>query len=61
MSWRTYFESRSAEAGANILIGLIHQAHTLLDQLLRQLERAFLREGGLRERMTQARWRTRWP
>ena len=37
------------------LICLIHQTNYLLDQQLRQLERAFLAEGGLRERMTRAR------
>jgi four helix bundle suffix protein len=40
---------------ANILICLIHQTNYLLDQQLRQLEKAFLEEGGLRERMTHAR------
>jgi four helix bundle suffix protein len=40
---------------ANILICLIHQTNYLLDQQLRQLEKAFLSEGGLRERMTRAR------
>jgi four helix bundle suffix protein len=32
-----------------------HQTNYLLDQLIRQLETAFLQEGGLRERMTRAR------
>jgi four helix bundle suffix protein len=40
---------------ANILICLIHQANYLLDQLIRKLEKDFLTEGGLRERMTRAR------
>ena len=56
---RVRLETRSAETVANILICLIHQANYLLDQLLRQLETAFLREGGLRERMTRARLDTR--
>ena len=43
------------EVVANILICLIHQTNYLLDQQLRQLEKAFLKEGGLRERMTRAR------
>jgi four helix bundle suffix protein len=34
---------------------LIHQTNYLLDQQLRQLEKAFLAEGGRRERMTRAR------
>jgi four helix bundle suffix protein len=54
-SYRTYIETRPAEIVANILICLIHQTNYLLDQQLRQLEKAFLEEGGLRERMTRAR------
>jgi four helix bundle suffix protein len=53
--YRTYIETRPAEIVANILICLIHQTNYLLDQQLRQLEKAFLEEGGLRERMTRAR------
>jgi four helix bundle suffix protein len=37
------------------LICLIHQTNYLLDQLIRKLEKAFIEEGGLRERMTRAR------
>jgi four helix bundle suffix protein len=54
-TYETYIETRPPEVVANILICLIHQTNYLLDQLLRQLERAFLDEGGLRERMTRAR------
>jgi four helix bundle suffix protein len=54
-SYRTYIETRPAPIVANILICLIHQTNYLLDQQLRQLEKAFLKEGGLRERMTRAR------
>jgi four helix bundle suffix protein len=54
-SYRTYIETRPPEVVTNILICLIHQANYLLDQQLRQLEEAFLKEGGLRERMTRAR------
>ncbi len=54
-SYRTYMETRPPEVVANILICLIHQTNYLLDQLIRQLEQAFLAEGGLRERMTRAR------
>jgi four helix bundle suffix protein len=32
-----------------------HQTNYLLDQLIRKLEKDFLVEGGLRERMTRAR------
>ena len=58
-SYRTYIETRPAPVVANILICLIHQTNYLLDQQLRQLEQAFLKKGGLRERMTRARLRSR--
>ena len=58
-SYRSYLETRPPEVVANILICLIHQTNYLLDQLLRQQEAAFLKECGLRERMTRARLRTR--
>jgi four helix bundle suffix protein len=54
-SYRTYIESRSAEVVANIIICLIHQTNYLLDQQIRKMEKAFLEEGGIRERMTRAR------
>jgi four helix bundle suffix protein len=52
---KPYLQSRPPCVVANILICLIHQTNYLLDQQLRALERAFLEEGGLRERMTRAR------
>ncbi len=58
-TYRTYLETRSAPVVANILICLIHQTNYLLDRQIRQLERAFLEEGGLRERMTRARLEAR--
>jgi four helix bundle suffix protein len=39
----------------NVIIGLIKVTSSLLDRQLRQLEQAFVEEGGLRERMTRAR------
>jgi four helix bundle suffix protein len=54
-SYKTYIETRPAEIVANIMICLIHQTNYLLDQQLRRLEKDFLQEGGLRERMTRAR------
>ena len=54
-TYKTYIETRPSGVVANILICLIHQTNYLLDQQLRQLEKAFLKEGGLRERMTRAR------
>jgi four helix bundle suffix protein len=54
-TYRSYIETRPAEVVANILICLIHQTNYLLNQQIRQLEKAFLKEGGLRERMARAR------
>ena len=54
-TYRTYIETRSSEVAANIIICLIHQTNYLLDQQLRQLENAFVTEGGLTERMMRAR------
>jgi four helix bundle suffix protein len=58
-TYRTFIETRPADVVANIIICLIHQANYLLDQQIRQLEQAFLEEGGLRERMTRARMKSR--
>lgn len=54
-TYKAYLDTRPPEIVANILICLIHQTNYLLDQQLRALEKAFLAEGGLRERMTRAR------
>ncbi|MFN8525035.1 MAG: four helix bundle suffix domain-containing protein [Chloroflexota bacterium] len=48
-------ESPDPTISANVIIGLIRVTSYLLDRQIRQLERAFVREGGLRERMTRAR------
>src|ERR1043165_295355 len=53
-TYRSYVETRPPVIVANILICLIHQTNYLLGQQIRQLEQAFLKEGGLRERMTRA-------
>jgi four helix bundle suffix protein len=53
--YKPFIETRSPEVVANIIICLIHQTKYLLDRQLRQLEVAFLKEGGLREQMTRAR------
>ena len=57
-TYSSYFES-SAEAAANALICLVHQANFLLDQQLRQLDRRFLDEGGFTERLHRERTRHR--
>lgn len=54
-TFRPFFDTRPPEILANIVICLIHQTNYLLDQQLRRLERDFVEEGGLRERMTRAR------
>ena len=54
-SYSSYLESSLPETAANTIICLIHQANYLLDQQLRSLEQSFIKEGGLRERMTRAR------
>jgi four helix bundle suffix protein len=54
-SYSSYIEQGNPETAANTIICLIHQANYLLDQQLRNQEQAFVKEGGLRERMTRAR------
>jgi four helix bundle suffix protein len=58
-SYREFTDTRPPEVLANIALCLIHQANYLLDQQLRRLEQDFLKEGGLRERMTRARLQSR--
>jgi len=53
--YREFVETRPAEVIANIAICLIHQTNYLLDQQLKTLEKEFVEQGGLRERMTKAR------
>ncbi len=57
--YRNFIESRSDEVIAYIAICLIHQTNYLLDQQLKTLEKEFIQQGGLRERMTQARLKHR--
>lgn len=53
--YRQFIETRPSDVIANIAICLIHQANYLIDQQLRRLEKDFLTQGGLRERMTRMR------
>ncbi len=53
--YREFVETRPPDVVANIAICLIHQANYLIDQQLRRLEKDFLEQGGLRERMFKAR------
>ena len=53
--YRKLIETRPPEVIASIALCLIHQTNYLVDQQLRRLEKDFVKEGGLRERMTRAR------
>jgi four helix bundle suffix protein len=55
--YRNFCDTRPLEVVANIAICLINQANYLLDRQVRRLERDFIREGGIRERMRRARKR----
>lgn len=57
--FREFSETRPAEIVANIAICLIHQTNYLLDQQIRRLERDFINEGGIRERMARVRLQQR--
>jgi four helix bundle suffix protein len=54
-TFRKGIENPDPAIAANVIIGLIRVTTTLLDRQLRNLEEAFVKEGGLRERMTRAR------
>jgi four helix bundle suffix protein len=54
-AYREFCQTRPAEVVANIALCLIHQSNYLLNQQIRRLEDDFLNQGGLRERMFQAR------
>lgn len=53
--YREFVETRPPAVVANIAICLIHQTNYLLDRQFSRLQKDFIREGGLRERMTRAR------
>ena len=57
--FREIMETRPAEVVANIAVCLVHQANYLIDQQLKRLDREFVENGGLRERMTRVRLRQR--
>ena len=59
LTYSSYIEEASSEISANTIICLIHQTNYLLDQQLRQLEKAFLTEGGFTERLYHSRKRSR--
>jgi four helix bundle suffix protein len=53
--YREFVETRAPQVIANIAICLIHQTNYLLDRQLLRLEKDFIEQGGLRERMTRVR------
>jgi four helix bundle suffix protein len=57
--YREFCDTRPPEVVANIALCLIHQANYLLDQQIRRMEQDFIKEGGLRERMTRVRLEAR--
>ena len=54
-TYRKGIESPEPEVSANVLISLINTTSYLLAKQIQTLEKDFLQEGGLRERMSQAR------
>jgi four helix bundle suffix protein len=58
-TYKPYIKERSPQTVANIIICLVHQANYLLDQQIRRLEEDFVKHGGLRERMYNARLKAR--
>lgn len=58
-TFRKGIENPDPAISANVILGLIRVTTYLLARQLRQLENAFVEEGGLRERMTRARLQER--
>ena len=58
-TFRKGIENIDAAISANVIIGLIRVTSYLLDRQIRYLEQAFVKDGGLRERMTRVRLRQR--
>lgn len=50
-TYSPYIEKAPPEVADSTIICLIHQTNYLLDQQLKQLEKAFLDEGGFTERL----------
>ncbi|MBN2449804.1 MAG: topoisomerase DNA-binding C4 zinc finger domain-containing protein [Lentisphaeria bacterium] len=58
-TYRKHIESKDAEQVGNVMVCLCRQVCYLLDQQIQAIEEEFLREGGIRERMTRARLEAR--
>ena len=54
-TYSSYIENAPPEVAANTMLCLIHQTNYLLDQQKRQLEQAFVEEGGFTERLYRVR------
>ena len=55
VDWQEFFETRSAETVANLMLTLCHQTRYLLDKMIATQEEDFKKHGGVRERMHDAR------
>jgi restriction system protein len=58
-TYKSYIENSAPEIAANTMSCLIHQTNYLLDQQLRVLEKAFLKEGGFTEKLYHTRLQMR--
>lgn len=54
-TYREFLETRNGIVCSNIMVCLVNQCNFLLDRQIRRLEEDFVKFGGLRERMSQAR------
>lgn len=58
-AYRRYFERWDAEALCNLAITLSHQADRAMYSYLKKMESSFMKDGGIRERMSAARRQSR--
>lgn len=58
-AYKEFIETRPANVVANIMLCVISQTTFLLSRQIKALEQNFLRDGGVRERMTKARLQVR--
>ena len=54
-TYRNGIESPDPEVSVNVLLSVVNVTSYLLAQQIKTLEKEFLEQGGLRERMSQAR------
>ncbi|MBW1727521.1 MAG: four helix bundle protein [Deltaproteobacteria bacterium] len=59
LTYKPYIKDSPPEIAANTMVCLIHQTNYLLDQQLRVLEKAFLKEGGFTEKLYHTRLQMR--